>query len=157
MGMVKTLILDALRTTALTFGALFPIINPIGVAPIFLSLTKRYPDSIRKLLSRKISIYGFLLLGGSLALGSAILSYFGISLAIIQVAGGFVLANSGWTMLNQDNSDQTEPESSFDTKNALQRAFYPLTLPLTIGLAQDASPWRLRSEHRSGSRTKQTA
>jgi len=82
------LILEALRNLTLTFATLFPIINPLGVAPIFLSLTSAYPDSVRKLLSRRIAIYGFLLLGGSLAIGSAVLTFFGISLPIVQIAGG---------------------------------------------------------------------
>src|SRR5436305_11616561 len=93
--MALTPIVGALRNTALTFAALFPIINPIGVAPIFLSLTSRYPEAVRRLLARKIALYGFLLLGGSLALGSAVLAFFGISLPIIQIAGGFVLADTG--------------------------------------------------------------
>src|SRR5437764_9464948 len=99
-SMAFTLILAALKNTAITFAALFPIVNPIGVAPMFLSLTGAYPESIRKLLAGRIAFYGFLLIGGSLALASAILAFFGISLPIIQVAGGFVLANAGCTMLN---------------------------------------------------------
>ena len=95
-----TLILAAWNTLALTFAALFPIINPIGVAPIFLSLTNACSDATRKLLARKIAFYGFLLVGGSLTLGSAVLAFFGISLPIIQLAGGFVLSNTGWAMLN---------------------------------------------------------
>jgi multiple antibiotic resistance protein len=131
--MAITLILEALRNTALTFAALFPIINPVGVAPIFLSLTSAYPESIRSLLARKIALYGLLLLGGSLALGSAVLAFFGISLPIIQLAGGFVLANTGWTMLNQKNGDTEEVVRTANLEDALQRAFYPLTLPLTVG------------------------
>ena len=131
--MAITLILESLRNTALTFAALFPIINPVGVAPIFLSLTSAYPESIRRLLARKIALYGLLLLGGSLALGSAVLAFFGISLPIIQLAGGFVLANTGWTMLNQKSGDTEEVARTANVEDALQRAFYPLTLPLTVG------------------------
>ena len=128
-----TLILAALKNTAITFAALFPIVNPVGVAPIFLSLTGAYPESVRKHLSGRIAFYGFLLLGGSLALGSAILAFFGISLPIIQVAGGFVLGHTGWTMLNHPDEDHDERDTMINVKDAWRRTFYPLTLPLTIG------------------------
>jgi multiple antibiotic resistance protein len=130
--MAITLILDALKNAALTFATLFPIINPFGAAPIFLGLTRAYPASVRKLLARKIALYGFLLLGGSLALGSAVLTFFGISLSTVEIAGGLVLANTGWQLLNRERSDAEEPESITEA-TALQRAFYPLTLPLTVG------------------------
>jgi multiple antibiotic resistance protein len=127
------LLLEALKNVTLTFAALFPIINPLGVAPIFLSLTRGYPEPVRKLLARKIAIYGFLLLGGSLALGSAVLTFFGISLPVVQVAGGIVLANAGWRMLNRESSDAPEETERGGIEKASQQAFYPLTLPLTVG------------------------
>jgi multiple antibiotic resistance protein len=131
--MAITLIVESLRTSSLTFAALFPIINPFGAAPIFLSLTRAYPEPIRRLLARKIALYGFLLMGGSLALGSEILSFFGISLSIIQLAGGFVLANTGWSMLNQKSGEDRNSIPSGSVEDAMQQAFYPLTLPLTVG------------------------
>ena len=132
-SMVIKLLLEALRYTTLTFATLFPIINPLGVAPIFLSLTSDYPEPIRKLLSRKIAIYGFLLLGTSLTVGNAVLTFFGISLPIVQFAGGFVLANTGWSLLNQESGGDRERTKSGTVQDALAHAFYPLTLPLTVG------------------------
>lgn len=128
-----TINLAALKITAVTFAALFPIVNPIGVAPIFLSLTKAYHGSIRNLLARKIALYGFVLLGVSLTLGSKILAFFGISLPIIQMAGGFVLANTGWSMLNHTDGDAEGRDEIGNGVDAWQHAFYPLTLPLTVG------------------------
>ena len=128
-----TLILAAWNTLALTFAALFPIINPIGVAPIFLSLTNACSEATRKLLARKIAFYGFLLLGGSLTLGSAVLAFFGISLPIIQLAGGFVLSNTGWAMLNHIGGGNEERDATANGEDIWQRVFYPLTLPLSVG------------------------
>lgn len=128
-----TLILEALKNLTVTFATLFPIVNPLGVSPIFLNLTRAYPDSIRKLLARKIALYGFLLLGGSLAIGSAVLAFFGISLPIIQIAGGLVLANTGWNMLNQESGETADAPKTGTLEVALQHVFYPLTLPLTVG------------------------
>jgi multiple antibiotic resistance protein len=94
--------LGAVKIAIFTFAALFPIVNPLGDAPIFLGLTRQYPEAVRAVLARKIAAYGFLLLG-SLLLGSAILAFFGISVPIIQMAGGLVLAHTGWVLLNQDD------------------------------------------------------
>ncbi len=131
--MAFALILEALKNVTLTFASLFPIINPLGAAPIFLGLTRHYPESVRKILARRIALYGFLLLGGSLALGSSVLSFFGISLPIVQIAGGFVLANTGWQMLNRKVSDNPDDSGAGTFEVAMQHAFYPLTLPLTVG------------------------
>jgi multiple antibiotic resistance protein len=72
------------------------------------------------------------MLAASLVLGTAILSFFGISVGVIQIAGGWVVASTGWRLLNQkDDDDAAQPEVNPDA--ALQSAFYPLTLPLTVG------------------------
>ena len=56
---------------AVTFVALFPVVNPVGCAPIFLALTKSYPQSVRKVLAGKVALYGFMLLVASfLAMGA---------------------------------------------------------------------------------------
>lgn len=132
--MAISLIPEALKSATLTFAALFPVVNPLGAASIFLGLTQAYPESTRKLLARRIAIYGFLIMGGSLAIGSSVLAFFGISLPIIQVAGGFVLANTGWQMLQTRPTNNAGDESGPPTvEAALQQAFYPLTMPLTVG------------------------
>ena len=55
---------DFIKVLLMVFMALFPVVNPIGDAPIFLALTQWYPNSVRKVLARKIAAYGFALLGG---------------------------------------------------------------------------------------------
>src|SRR5215471_15954521 len=94
--------LDFLRVLAVTFMALFPVVNPVGDAPIFLSLTRHYPQSARKVLARKIAAYGFALLAASLLFGSEVLSFFGISLVVIQITGGLIVAAMGWKFLEQE-------------------------------------------------------
>jgi multiple antibiotic resistance protein len=131
--MDMTLILRGLKTLTLTVATLFPILNPLGVAPIFLNLTMSYPEPVRKVLSRKIAIYGFLLLAGSLAIGSEVLSFFGISLPIVQIAGGLVIVHTGWRMLNQESGAPYTNPGNGTVEAALEHAFYPLTLPLTVG------------------------
>jgi multiple antibiotic resistance protein len=65
--------------------------------------------------------------------GTEVLSFFGISLPVVQIAGGFVLANTGWGMLNQEASENKAAAKSGSVEDALRSAFYPLTLPLTVG------------------------
>jgi multiple antibiotic resistance protein len=80
---------------------LFPVVNPVGCAPIFLALTQQYPPSAQRLLAKKIGVYGFALLAGSCLFGTLILGFFGISLFVVQIAGGLVVAAAGWGLLNQ--------------------------------------------------------
>lgn len=117
---------------ALTFVALFPVVNPIGDAPIFLALTQSYPQSVRTILARKIAFYGFMLLAASFLFGTPILDFFGISLVVIRIAGGMVLASTGWNLLNKDDSSAVGSKPG-TLEYALEHAFYPLTLPITVG------------------------
>jgi multiple antibiotic resistance protein len=126
--------IDFIKVLSFAFVTLFPVVNPIGDAPIFLALTQWYPNSVRKVLARKISAYGFAILACSFLFGSLILDFFGISIVVIQIAGGLVVAATGWTLLNQKDDNSTTDEKPPDTlEDALQHAFYPLTLPITVG------------------------
>jgi len=125
---------DFLKTLGVTFAALFPIVNPLGCAPIFFGLARNYPQSAQKILARKIAAYGFVLLIVSAIFGSEILAFFGISLFVVQIAGGLVVAATGWNLLNQPDEDSSiwsEPTGKLE--DALGHAFFPLTLPLTVG------------------------
>lgn len=124
---------DFIKVLAFAFVALFPVVNPIGDAPIFLSLTRQYPQAAQEVLARKIAAYGFALLAGSFLFGSLILSFFGITLAVIQITGGLILASTGWTLLNQQVAASSQEKASETLEDALQHAFYPLTLPITVG------------------------
>ena len=68
-------LLATFKIVVMTFVTLFPIVNPLGDAPIFLSLTKAYPASVQEVLARKVAFYGFLLLAGSMVLGTALLEF----------------------------------------------------------------------------------
>ncbi len=127
--------LEVLKTTLLIITALFPIVNPLGGSPIFLALTRQYSPAARRLLSQRIAINSFVLLIGSFVIGTHILTFFGISLPVVQVGGGLIVISSGWAMLNQkeglDRSDAVQ--SNVNAEDIFRNAFYPLTLPLTVG------------------------
>lgn len=132
-GLKKMNTRDFVEVLAVTFVTLFPVVNPIGDAPIFLSLTRQYPQSAQEILARKIAAYGFALLAVSFLFGSEILSFFGITLSVIQITGGLIVAATGWNLLNQPEASSTKEQQSDTLEDALQHAFYPLTLPITVG------------------------
>ncbi|WP_237215348.1 MarC family protein [Falsiroseomonas oryziterrae] len=116
------------------FGALFAIINPYGLAFVFLERTTGLNRTERAKLSRRIALNAFVVLVVSLFFGSAILGFFGISLPALRLAGGLVVAVAGWTMLNADPLPPDRAPAgpgSFDL--ARRMAFFPLTIPLTTG------------------------
>jgi len=126
--------LEHIKTFAVAFMGLFPVVNPIGDAPIFLALTQWYAESTRTVLARKIAIYGFALLAGSFLFGSFILDFFGISLVVVRLAGGMVVVSTGWSLLNQkDDSTSQASQPTASLEDAMEHAFYPLTLPITVG------------------------
>ena len=86
---------------ALAFSALLPLINPLGSALVLLGLVGHAPASVYRDLARKIAIRTTLFLAVVELVGTALLEFFGISLPVVQVAGGLVLASMGWSLLNQ--------------------------------------------------------
>jgi multiple antibiotic resistance protein len=114
-------------------GAILPVVNPPGDAPIFLRLTAGSDDATRNTLARVIAIYSFALLLGSMLFGSFILRLFELSVAVIQVAGGAVVCALGWKLLTDEpKSSEMTVDPRQASAAALARAFYPLTLPLTV-------------------------
>ncbi len=82
----------------------------------------------------RVAINGVALLVASLFVGSYILQFFGISLAAVQLGGGLVVTIAGWQILNKKSDlNDRRPESPTDNQEILSQAFYPLTMPLTVG------------------------
>ena len=126
-----------LTTFLLAFGALFSIVNPLSGTFIFFGATRELEPRVRAQVSRWVAIYAFSIVAASLYVGAYVLSFFGISIPVLRVAGGIVVAMSGWRMLNQpDITEQRRSETptprSIDVPPS-RLAFYPLTMPLTTG------------------------
>lgn len=120
----------------LAFSALLPLINPLGSALMFLGIVGNAPSSVFVALARKIAFSTTIFLAAVELVGTALLSFFGISLPVVQVAGGLVLATMGWSLLNQQEAqtsrDKTQAaESVYGSLD--QQVFYPLTFPVTAG------------------------
>jgi multiple antibiotic resistance protein len=126
---------------ALGFSALLPLINPLGSALVFLGLVGRAPIDIYRSLARKIAINTVIFFAVIEVVGSSLLGFFGISLPIMQVSGGIVIAMIGWSLLNQKesapNPEKTEAAVPAVTKAEIaelqDKAFYPFTFPITAG------------------------
>lgn len=121
---------DIANAFLLVYVGLFPIVNPIGGAPIFLGLTRYCTDRERNALALRVTINSFFLLLGSLFVGSYVLEFFGITLPIVRLAGGLVVTATAWNLLQakDDDDERTAHEPAPETE-----AFYPLTMPITVG------------------------
>lgn len=131
---MRSLVVEAVKSLFLIISALFPIVDPLGGSPIFLSMTREYLPDTRRELSRRIAVNSFFLLVGSYFIGTHILSFFGISLPVVQVGGGLIVISTGWTLLKQGaGTGPNDPKRNIQPTDPFQNAFYPLTLPLTVG------------------------
>jgi len=129
-------LLILIKAIPVSFVALMPVINPIGTAIILLSLTDGVDDPTRKALARKITVNTIILLTALLLGGSYLLAFFGISVPIVQLAGGFVLSAMGWKLLNQTDAAQGADAQESVVKTPLsyfEKTFYPFTFPITVG------------------------
>ena len=129
---------------ALAFGKSFlfvlatilPILNPAATAPIFLGLTEGASAATRASLARRIARNMFFLVLGAMLIGSYVLDVFGISLPIVRVGGGLIVASTAWRLLNADQSGADRRAAladAFSPEQARRQAFYPLTFPISCG------------------------
>jgi multiple antibiotic resistance protein len=132
---VNSALSELAANTLLVVGALFPVVNPLGNTPIFLSLTRGLSGHGRAKLAWTIAVNGLVLMVASIFIGTHILGFFGISLPVVQVGGGLVVVSTGWSLLrHSDDDDATEDaKRPCNDANYMRQAFYPLTLPLTVG------------------------
>jgi multiple antibiotic resistance protein len=129
------------------FSVLLPLINPLGSALVFLGLVGDAPPKVLRSLAWRIAINNIVFLGVFEVAGGIILSFFGISLPIVQLSGGMVVAAMGWTVLNErsagagprkkeeETGQSGEPRDSHipDTSHLEEGVFYPFTFPITSG------------------------
>jgi multiple antibiotic resistance protein len=126
--------MDAINSFLLVYAGLFPIVNPVGGAPIFLGLTRQYSDAERHALAARIAVNGFLLLLGSLFVGSHVLEFFGITLPVVRIGGGLVVMSFGWKLLHAEDALADHRAAGGAARSMTPAdAFYPLTMPLTVG------------------------
>ena len=123
-------ITDILTFAGIAFSTLFPLINPIGGVPAFSGMTTHDTPDFRKSQARKISINVFLILITFLLIGKLLLELFGISLGVLQIAGGLIVANTGWQMVNSKADDEKESTSKVQNVDI---SFMPMAMPILSG------------------------
>jgi multiple antibiotic resistance protein len=125
-------LIEFTKSILLVLTALIPIINPPGIAPIFLTYTHGATELERRKLAKRIAINSLFMLLAAMFIGTYVLKFFGISLEVVRVGGGMIVAAAGWRLLDaEEHTHQTE--SRPDNRAMAKRAFYPLTFPFTIG------------------------
>lgn len=133
--MVMAFVSEVAAFVLLAFPALFSIINPLGGAFIFLAATRGMSQPVRTGLARQVATYSFFLLNASMLIGAFVLRVFGISIPVLRVAGGIVIALSAWKMLNasEEGDEREAAVAEAGERDVSRMAFYPLTMPVTTG------------------------
>jgi len=125
-------VLQDLPTAAIaTFLALFPIVNPIGGIPLFFSLTADLPREERNRTARRTAFYVIAILVTFMLFGRFVLSFFGISLPVLKIAGGLIVANTAWGMVTASSRMTTEESSEALTKEDI--SLTPMAMPMLSG------------------------
>src|ERR1700742_1463818 len=118
------------------FLSLFPAVNPVGSAFIVDPLLAGLDLGERKRAAKKVAFYCFIICTVSALIGSWILKLFGISIPIVQLAGGIMICRMGWQLLTTDNDVKGKKETaqpSRDISNIDDFLFYPIAFPMTTG------------------------
>jgi multiple antibiotic resistance protein len=125
----------------IAFSVLLPLINPLGSALVFLGLVGQAPSQVLHSLARRIAISNIIFLAVFEVTGATILNFFGISLPIVELSGGMVVAAMGWGVLNErsagadsrNKAEESGGSAEADTRRLEEGVFYPFTFPITSG------------------------
>jgi len=125
--------MEILDDIFLAFIAILPVVNPFSAPPIFISITEGSTADERRAQALKASLYAFAILLVSLLAGTFILKFFSISLPAVQIAGGLLIARTGFLMLApQKEHHQTSAEEK-EARDKEDVSFIPRAMPLLSG------------------------
>jgi multiple antibiotic resistance protein len=135
--MIDLFVIPFIKAMLLVPITLLPIINPLSTAPVFVA-TVGHNDDLARRLARQIAINSWFVLVTCMLIGSYVLALFGISLPVVRIGGGLLLAATGWRMLHTNESDDVhtaaaEEATNFSHYEIVKRSFFPMTFPLTTG------------------------
>lgn len=128
-----------LKAALLVPVTLLPIVNPLGNAAIFANLVDGADRRVETKVARQVAINCWFLLVGAMFIGSHVLAFFGISLPIVRVAGGLLVASTGWHLLRDTARDPIHTqvalasEKDWSEEEMRVKSFYPISFPLTVG------------------------
>ena len=117
------------------FGSLFSVVNPFGAVPVFLGMTPNYTQKERNRTALHTSFYFVLILGAFFLAGSSILSFFGVSLDALRIAGGLMILNSGYALSSGKFAESRAIDENVEQEALTKEdiSFAPLAMPLLSG------------------------
>ena len=134
---MESLVIPMLKSLALVPVTLLPIINPLSTAPVFVA-TVRGDSTLAEKLARQVAINSWFVVVVSILVGSYVLALFGISLPVVRIGGGLLVASTAWRMLHRTEDDDVhaaaaEKAAELSHAEVVRRSFFPITFPLTTG------------------------
>ena len=114
-----------------TFLALFPIVNPFGGVPLFFSLTTSFTPTDRRRTAMRTGLYVIVILVTFLFFGRFVLNFFGISLPVLKIAGGLIVANTAWGMVTGSSRITSAESDEASTKEDI--SLTPMAMPMLSG------------------------
>ena len=117
------------------FAALFSVLNPLGAIPIYVGLTENDSASERLRISIWTAVNVFIILIISFFVGEYVIQFFGISIDALRIAGGIVIASSGFALLSGKFSKKRgiNKKATSDAQNRNDIALTPLAMPILAG------------------------
>src|SRR5437016_6981523 len=122
---------DLPSAAAATFLALFPIVNPLGGIPVFFTLTAEFTPEERRRTALKTALYVVAILFTFMFFGRFVLNFFGISLPVLKIAGGLIVANTAWGMVTA--STRMTPAESDEAAAKNDISLTPMAMPILSG------------------------
>ncbi|MEM6770137.1 MAG: MarC family protein, partial [Bacteroidota bacterium] len=117
-----------------TLGSLFSVVNPLGAVPIYLTLTSGNDAKYQAIMARKTALWFVLILGVFFFAGTFILDFFGITLNALRIAGGLIIVNSGYGLLNSKFKERRINEAiEEEAQEAEDISFTPMAMPMLSG------------------------
>ncbi len=134
---MEAFVVPMLKALALVPVTLLPIINPLSTAPVFAATVGSDAELARRL-ARQVAINAWFVVVVSIVVGTYVLALFGISLPVVRIGGGLLVAATGWRMLHRSDGDEVHAKAAAETSElshaeVVRRSFFPITFPLTTG------------------------
>ena len=147
---MESLFVPLVKSLVLVPVTLLPIINPLSTAPVF-AATVGADRKLAKRLARQVAINSWFVVVTAILIGTYVLAIFGISLPVVRIGGGLLVAATGWRMLHRTEDDDVhaaaaEKASEMSHAQIVRRSFFPITFPLTTGPGTIAASIALGSQ-----------
>src|SRR5712691_8503777 len=125
---------ELLSFSLLSLSAIFFVVDPMGVIPIFMAMTRHDTPEKRRSMAFRASVAAFFILSTFAVAGTLIFRVFGVTLGAFKVAGGVLLLLTSIEMLKaQQQRTRTTPEEEQEGADREDVAIFPLAIPLLAG------------------------